>query len=65
MSLAAMQPPGLDGRYEIAELPAGRYSIRVTRSDLPLQYGQRRPLEPGKPIPRAVDSICDFGSVRL
>ncbi|HEX3645882.1 MAG TPA: carboxypeptidase-like regulatory domain-containing protein [Vicinamibacterales bacterium] len=41
----------LDGRYEIAELPPGRYTIRVTRSGyLPLQYGQRRPLEPGKPI---------------
>jgi hypothetical protein len=41
----------LDGRYEIAGLPAGRYTIRVTRSGyLPLQYGQRRPLEPGKPL---------------
>jgi Carboxypeptidase regulatory-like domain len=41
----------LDGRYEIGALPAGRYTIRVTRSGyLPLQYGQRRPFEPGKPL---------------
>jgi hypothetical protein len=41
----------LDGRYEIAGLPAGRYTIRVSRSGyLPLQYGQRRPLEPGTPL---------------
>jgi hypothetical protein len=51
---------GVDGRYEIAELPAGRYSIRVTRSGyLPLQYGQRRPLEPGKPIQLAEKQTID------
>ena len=58
----------LDGRYEIAELPAGRYSIRVTRSGyLPLQYGQRRPLEPGKPLQvldkQAIDHV-DFSLPR-
>ena len=38
-----------DGRYEIADLPAGRYTLQVSRSGyLPLRYGQRRPLEQGK-----------------
>jgi hypothetical protein len=40
-----------DGRYELADLPAGRYTLRVTRSGyLPLRYGQRRPLEQGTPL---------------
>ena len=35
-----------DGRYEIKNLSDGRYRISVSRSGyLPLQYGQRRPLE--------------------
>src|SRR4051812_40979667 len=41
----------LDGGYEVDALPVGRYMIRVSRSGyLTLQYGQRRPLEPGKPL---------------
>src|SRR5262245_53554204 len=41
-----------DGRYEIGDLPEGRYTVTVVRSGyLPLQYGQRRPLEP----PRLLD----------
>src|SRR5213593_3813256 len=40
-----------DGRYEFTELPAGRYTVTVSRSGyLTLQYGQRRPLEQGKPL---------------
>lgn len=40
-----------DGRYEVTGLPAGRYTLRVTRSGyLSVRYGQRRPLEPGKPL---------------
>ncbi len=59
---------GMDGRYEVAELPAGRYAIRVVRSGyLPLLYGQRRPLEQGKPLQvldkQAVENI-DFALPR-
>ena len=40
-----------DGRYEVNDLPGGRYTLQVTRSGyLPLRYGQRRPLEQGKPL---------------
>jgi protocatechuate 3,4-dioxygenase beta subunit len=40
-----------DGRYEVTDLPAGRYTLRVDRSGyLPLRYGQHRPLEPAKPL---------------
>lgn len=41
----------LQGAYEFADLPAGRYTISVSRSGhLSLQYGQRRPGEPPKPL---------------
>src|SRR5262245_23575708 len=40
-----------DGRYEIKELPAGRYTVTVTRSGyVQLRYGQRRPFETGKQL---------------
>ena len=42
---------GLEGEYEIGELPAGRYTITATRSGfLPSQYGQRRGGDQGKPL---------------
>ncbi|MBI4266210.1 MAG: carboxypeptidase regulatory-like domain-containing protein [Acidobacteria bacterium] len=41
----------LDGRYEFRDLPAGRYSVSVTRSGyLSLRYGQRRPMEQARPL---------------
>src|SRR5438132_5731150 len=60
---------GVDGRYEIKELPAGRYTVMVNRSGyLQLRYGQRRPFEQGKPIQVAdrqtVDNI-DFALPRM
>jgi protocatechuate 3,4-dioxygenase beta subunit len=40
-----------DGLYEIDELPAGRYTINVTRGGyLPMQHGQRRFGEGGAPL---------------
>ena len=40
-----------EGRYEIKELPAGRFTVTVNRSGyLRLGYGQRRPFEQGKPL---------------
>ena len=42
---------GLDGEYQIRELPAGRYTITASRSGfLSSQYGQRRNGDQGKPV---------------
>ena len=39
------------GRYEMKELPAGRYTLNANKgSYVGLQYGQTRPFEPGKPL---------------
>jgi hypothetical protein len=50
----------LDGTYEVTDLPAGRYIIRVARSGyLGLQYGQRRPLEQGRPLQLADKQVVE------
>jgi hypothetical protein len=39
------------GRFEIRELPAGRYTMTASKGGfVPLQFGQRRPSESGTPI---------------
>ena len=39
------------GRYEMKELPAGRYTLTASKgSYVGLSYGQTRPFEPGKPL---------------
>jgi protocatechuate 3,4-dioxygenase beta subunit len=58
-----------EGRYEVKDLPAGRYSMTVARSGyLTLRYGQRRPLEQGKPLQildkQLVDNV-DFSLPRM
>lgn len=59
----------LTGRYEVKELPAARYRVQVTRSGfLPLDYGQRRPGEQGRPVQldegQTLDKI-DFALPRM
>jgi hypothetical protein len=40
-----------EGRYGFANLPAGRYSLNVTKGGyVGLQFGQRRPFESGRPL---------------
>jgi protocatechuate 3,4-dioxygenase beta subunit len=55
-----------DGRYEFRDLPAGRFSLSVSKSGfVPMQYGQSRPFEPGKPIELAEGQAIDKANVSL
>src|SRR3954470_16125285 len=39
------------GRYELTQLPPGRYQLKATRGDyVEVAYGQRRPFERGRPV---------------
>ena len=49
-----------EGRYEISGLPAARYRLHVSKAGyVPLEYGQARPFETGKPIDIADGQILD------
>jgi hypothetical protein len=47
-----------DGRYELTQLPAGRYQLKAARGGyVEVAYGQRRPFERGRPIELAEGAV--------
>jgi hypothetical protein len=54
------------GRYEFKDLPAGRFTLSVTKSGfVTMQYGQSRPFEPGRPIELADAQVMEKADVAL
>ena len=54
------------GRYEFRELPAGRFTVSVSKSGfVTMQYGQSRPFEPGRPIELAEAQLIDKADIAL
>lgn len=50
-SLRRQTTTDVEGRYQFAELPAGRFALNATKAGyVGLQYGQRRPNSPGTPV---------------
>ena len=49
-----------DGRYEMTDLPAGRYTVTASRGGfLPIHYGQRRPREQGRIVEIADGQVAE------
>jgi hypothetical protein len=54
------------GRWELTELPAGRYSIHMAKAGfVGLSYGQRRPFEQGRPVDLADGQVLEKLEVAL
>src|SRR5690349_18686213 len=54
------------GRYEFKDLPAGRFTLSVTKAGfVTMQYGQSRPFEPGRPIELTDAQVMEKADVAL
>jgi uncharacterized protein (DUF2141 family) len=54
------------GRYEFKDLPAGRFTLSVTKAGfVSMQYGQSRPFEPGRPIELTEAQVMEKADVAL
>jgi carboxypeptidase family protein len=54
------------GRYEFKDLPAGRFTVSVSKAGfVTMQYGQKRPFEPGRPIEIADAQVLEKADVAL
>lgn len=54
------------GRFEIKELPAGRYTVTASKGGfVSLQFGQRRPTESGTPIELGDGQLLDKITIAL
>jgi hypothetical protein len=59
-------PTDAEGRYHFADLPAGRYTLTASKGGyVTLQYGQRRPFEPGQSITLGDDQLLAGANVLL
>jgi hypothetical protein len=54
------------GRFEFRDLPAGRFNVSVSKSGfVTMQFGQKRPFEPGTPIELADAQVMEKADVAL
>jgi protocatechuate 3,4-dioxygenase beta subunit len=55
-----------DGRYEFADVPAGAFGLTASKTGyVSLEYGQRRPFEPGRPVTVGAGQTVDRVDVTL
>jgi hypothetical protein len=55
-----------EGRFEFKDLPAGAFSINASKSGfVTVNYGQKRPFEPGKPIEIADGQALDNADITM